>query len=229
MSKKGKFIVMEGGEGSGKTSVINFLKEKFADRADRNDLVFTREPGGTEIGEKIRNLLMDKDNKDILPITELFLFCGARAQHVRELILPSLLAGKTVISDRFDASTVAYQIFGREKSELFEDFLKLNSVAKNKIEPDAVIWLDVDPETGLRRKEKSEEGKSTRFDDEKIEFHRRVRTGFQSFLKQDWIELFLSSDYVSCKEKWHRIDTNIRTLDEVKNEVLEIVSKILNS
>lgn len=227
--KRGKFIVIEGGEGSGKTSVMSFLKEKFA---NRNDLVFTREPGGTGISEKIRNLLMDKNNKDILPITEIFLFCGARAQHVMELISPSLLAGKNVISDRFDASTVAYQLFGRGKVELMADFLKLNAIAKNEIEPNAVIWLDVDPETGLRRKERSEEGKSTRFDEEKLEFHRRVRSGFQSFLKQEWIGSFLNSDDDDCeycKEVWHRIDTNTMSLGEVKNETFEIVSKILNS
>lgn len=227
MSKRGKFVAIEGGEGSGKTSVVKFLEEKLV---NRGDVVFTREPGGTAVGEKVRNLLMDKGNKDILPITELFLFCGARAQHVKELISPSLKAGKTVISDRFDASTVAYQLFGREKLDLMEDFLKLNAIAKNEIEPDAVIWLDVDPEIGLARKEKSEEGKSTRFDDEKLEFHRRVRKGFQSFLKQEWIDSFLNNDNrFDSKEMWHRIDTNTMSLDEVKNETLEIVSKILNS
>mgnify|MGYP001619810843 FL=1 len=150
MNKKGKFIVIEGGEGSGKTSVIKFLKEAFGYSNDV--VVFTREPGGTVIGEKIRNLLMDKGNKDILPITELFLFCGARAQHVSELIIPSLKSGKHVVSDRFDASTIAYQLFGRNKMELLNSFLTLNNIAKEEIEPDAVIWLDVSPEIGLERK-----------------------------------------------------------------------------
>ena len=149
MNKRGKFIVIEGGEGSGKTSVIDFLKDNFI---DKNNFVFTREPGGTIIGEKIRNLLMNKGNKNILPITDLFLFCGARAQHVSELIIPSLKSGKHVVSDRFDASTIAYQLFGRNKMELLNSFLTLNNIAKEEIEPDAVIWLDVSPEIGLERK-----------------------------------------------------------------------------
>lgn len=219
MKEKGKFIAIEGGEGSGKTSVINFLKEVF-DNSD--NVVFTREPGGTTISEKIRNLLMDKGNKDILPITELFLFCGARAQHVEELIIPSLNDGKSVISDRFDASTVAYQLFGRQKMELLKDFLALNSVAKKQIEPDAVVWLDVSPEIGLLRKEKSHEGKTTRFDEEKIEFHRRVREGFKSCFKKSNIDSPISSI-------WYRIDTDNISLDDVKKEAMSIIEKTLDS
>lgn len=218
MNKKGKFIAIEGGEGSGKTSVLNFLKEAF-DNSD--DVVFTREPGGTTTSEKIRNLLMDKGNKDILPITELFLFCGARAQHVEELIIPSLNDGKSVISDRFDASTVAYQLFGRQKMELLKDFLALNFVAKKQIEPDAVVWLDVSPEIGLLRKEKSQEGKTTRFDEERIEFHRRVREGFESCFKKSNIDSPISS-------VWYRIDTDNISLDDVKKGAMSIVEKTLD-
>lgn len=216
---KGKFIVLEGGEGSGKTGAINFLKEAFN---NSDNIVFTREPGGTTVGEKIRNLLMNKGNKDILPVTELFLFCGARAQHVNELIIPSLKSGKHVISDRFDASTIAYQLFGRNKMELLNSFLAINSIAKQKVEPDAVIWLDVTPEIGLMRKEKSQEGKTTRFDDERLEFHQKVRDGFASCFRKNHVNSLLAT-------VWHRIDTDNLFLEDVKKEVISVVEKTLDS
>lgn len=219
MNKRGKFIVIEGGEGSGKTSVMSFLEEAFD---NSGDVVFTREPGGTAIGEKIRNLLMDKNNKDILPITELFLFCGARAQHMEELIIPSLNLGKSVISDRFDASTIAYQLFGRQKMDLLNSFLALNNIAKKEVQPDAVIWLDVDPSVGLLRKEKSQEGKTTRFDEEKLEFHRKVRKGFEVCFEKSNIDSPISTI-------WHRIDTNNISLDDAKKATLHLVEKILDS
>lgn len=219
MSKKGKFIVLEGGEGSGKTSILKFLKEVFG---NSENIVFTREPGGTSIGEKIRNLLMDKNNKDMFPITELFLFCGARAQHIEELIIPSLNSGKSVVSDRFDTSTMAYQLFGRNKMELLKDFLALNSIAKKEVQPDAVIWLDVDPSVGLLRKEKSQEGKTTRFDEEKLEFHRKVRKGFEVCFEKSNIDSPISTI-------WHRIDTNNISLDDAKKATLHLVEKILDS
>lgn len=218
---KGKFVVIEGGEGSGKTSVINFLREAFD---NCNDIVFTREPGGTNIGEKIRTVLMDKTNNKMTVLTELFLFCGVRAQHISELIIPSLKVGKHVISDRFDASTIAYQLFGRNRFEMLHSFLTLNNIAKQEVEPDAVIWLDVSPEIGLSRKEKSQEGKSTRFDEEKIEFHRRVREGFESCFKKNNIDSPISS-------VWYRIDTDNISLDNVRKEILNLIEKIgiLNS
>ena len=211
--------MIEGGEGSGKTSVINFLKGNFL---VNNNIVLTREPGGTAIGEKIRDLLMDKNNKDILPITELFLFCGARAQHIEELIIPSLKAGKTVVSDRFDASTIAYQLFGRNRMELLNSFLAINNIAKKQIEPDMVIWLDVSPEIGLLRKEKSQEGKTTRFDEEKLEFHRKVREGFASCFRKVNIDSPINTI-------WYRIDTDNISLNDVEEETLYLIEKILES
>ena len=86
------------------------------------NIVFTREPGGTSIGEKIRNLLMDKNNKDMFPITELFLFCGARAQHIEELIIPSLNSGKSVVSDRFDTSTIVLSAVWQEQNGIIKRF-----------------------------------------------------------------------------------------------------------
>lgn len=219
MSKKGKFIVIEGGEGAGKTSVIEHLREKFK---HEENLVFTREPGGTNIAEQIRVILMDKKNTEMNALTELFLFCGARAQHIEELIAPSIRSGKNVISDRFYFSTIAYQIFGRERMDLLNHFLSLNNIAKQKIEPDVAIWLDVSPEIGLSRRGKSKEGKITRFDEEELKFHRKVREGFDSCFRKNHIDSVLITT-------WHKINTDNLSLENVKEKVMSIVEKTLNS
>ena len=116
---KGLFVVIEGGEGTGKDTQIDLLKEKFA---GREDVVFTREPGGTIVGEKIREVLLAKGSGPISVETELLLFLAARAQIVREIVAPALCAGKMVISNRFGLSTAAYQIYGRERPE-YPEFL----------------------------------------------------------------------------------------------------------
>lgn len=212
--KKGRFIVLEGGEGAGKGMCIDYLKERLN---GRGDMIFTREPGGTPIAEKIRELLLSKDNNGMSPLTELFLFCGARAQHVNELIKPALESGKKVISDRFEDSTIAYQLFGRCRGELRDVFNSLNNIAKDGVNPDAVILLDVPVLIGLARKRKSGDGLCTRFDEEKVDFHDMVRAGF---LEQ----------YQFAKESgksWYIVETTVMTEQEVKEKVLKIVKKIL--
>lgn len=216
--KKGKFIVIEGGEGAGKGVVMADLRQRLA---DCNDVIFTREPGGTEIAEKIRALLLSKGNEAMLPLTELFLFCGARAQHVNELIKPASESGKNVISDRFDASTIAYQIFGRQRPEYLKTFNQLNGIAKAGIEPDVVVYLDVDPRIGLERKCKSQDGLCSRFDEEKMDFHNRVRAGY----------LFQYQEAVRNRSNpvWFLIPTTEMKEEEVKDEVWKIVFNLLNS
>ena len=120
--KKGRFIVLEGGEGAGKGMCIDYLKEQLN---GRGDMIFTREPGGTPIAEKIRELLLDKGSEGTLPLTELFLFCGARARHVQELIKPALESGKNVICDRFEASTMVYQVYGRQRRNMLMYLINL--------------------------------------------------------------------------------------------------------
>ncbi|MFQ5661752.1 MAG: dTMP kinase [Candidatus Paceibacteria bacterium] len=220
MKKKRKFIVLEGGEGSGKTSVINFLKRKFS---QRQDIIFTREPGGTETGAKIRKILMDKKNKKITGLTELFLFCADRAQHVSELIIPALKSGKHVISDRFDRSTIAYQIVARGIEDL-NVFNQLNSIAKQGVEPDGIIYLDVTPKVGLERKSKSKEGKCTRFDKEDLHFHQRVRKGFNACGQMMNMKRLEDGRYIKI---WHRVNTTHKSEDKVKQDVLNLVKKIL--
>lgn len=217
MKNRGKFIVIEGGEGAGKGVCVSFLKEQLV---GRDDIIFTREPGGTLVAEKIRALLLDRNNIGMSPLTELFLFCGARAQHVNELIKPALESGKNVICDRFEASTVAYQIYGRQRPEYIEALNRFNIIAKAGIESDLVIYLDVNPRIGLERKYKSQEGLCSRFDEEKLSFHERVREGFMS-------QCLMAIEKKISNPVWYLIPTSESSEKEVKSMVLQIVKKIL--
>lgn len=225
--KRGKFIILEGGEGAGKGSNIDNLKIMLK---DRNDILFTREPGGTPVAEEIRDLLLKKDAENrkgekIDALTELFLFCAARAQHIALTIKPMIESGKHVICDRFDLSTAAYQIFGRERHDLEGVFHQLNSIAKDGIDPDLLIYLDVDPEIGLARKSASKDGICTRFDEEKMEFHNRVRQGYMVQFVNEAADK--GSGVKKTKAKWYLIDTNNQPEDGVKKAVWNIVEKTL--
>jgi dTMP kinase len=209
--RKGKLIALEGCEGSGKTSVLNALKGAYEGSPQ---FVFTREPGGTAISEEIRGILMAGSSKGMTPLTELLLFCSARAQHCEEIITPALKNGRVVICDRFEASTVAYQLWGRNRFNLLEAFEKINTFAKQGIsKPDITIFLDVDPEVGLQRKKG--QGENTRFDSEKLEFHNKVRQGFMA--------QYLGSP------TWECIDTTSISEDEVCEKALAIVAKFLST
>lgn len=172
--KKGKFIAFEGGEGSGKDTNINHLKKDYADRAD---IVFTREPGGTVLGERIRELVLTKNSNAMSIKTELMLFLAARAQLMEDVVIPALAAGKTVVSNRFGLSTIAYQIYGREKKEYLPFLLSTSEFVVGNCKPDAYILLDIEPEIGIKRVV-SRNGEITRFDTEKLAFHKRVREGY---------------------------------------------------
>jgi len=182
--KHGKFITIDGGEGSGKSSIVEFLK----DELPRDQVMFTREPGGTEIAEAIRSLVLSKDfDEDINVVTELFLMCAARSQHVKNKILPALESGKDVISDRFSLSTYAYQLYGEKRLDLFSQVTQMDAMARGAVhngqaligglKTDLQIILNVDVKVGLARM-KSRKGKTNRFDVKNIAFHDRVREGF---------------------------------------------------
>ena len=178
MAKKGTFIVFEGGEGSGKDTLINLLKEKLS---GRTDVVYTRAPGGTLLGDHIRKLLLSHESADLHPRTELLLFLATHTELVEKVIAPALQAGKTVISNRFTPSTIAYQIYGREQQEhlmLAREALRL---VTRGIVPDICIYLDVPPELGAQRTKKRPES-LTRFDEEELAFHERVREGYKKHL-----------------------------------------------
>lgn len=173
---KGLFITFEGPDGAGKTTQIKHLKEYL--QSVKKSVILTREPGGTELSELIREILLDARHTEMDYRTELLLYAAARAQHVHELILPALNQGKIVICDRFADSTLAYQGFGRGIDlDLIE---KINSIATSGVEPDLTILLDIDVCKGLQRVNTSRGRAIDRLEAEKLDFHEKVRQGFLS-------------------------------------------------
>ncbi|HBM45857.1 MAG: Thymidylate kinase [Parcubacteria group bacterium GW2011_GWF2_38_76] len=206
--KKGKFIVIEGDDGSGKSSAIDYLKKKFG---GRKDVVFSKEPGGTLVGDKIRTILQDKENEDMSVMTDLLLYSASRAENIEKVILPALNSGVHVICDRFDLSTLAYQIYARGRQDYLKFFEKLNKFVIADCKPDLYLFLDVSPEIGAERSRKRGEELS-RFDAKSIEFHSRVRDGYRVHLRQ----------------KPHKIiDTNCMSLEDVRVKAHKIIVSIL--
>lgn len=204
--ERGKFIVLEGGEGSGKTTIGERLKVKFP------EIVYTQDPGGTAIGEHIRALLMADETTGIDTRAELLLFLAGRAQLVSEIIRPALLSGKNVISNRFGLSSIAYQMYGRERPELLQFFRSVSEIITEGAKPDACILLDVTPETGAARVHARPEV-PTRFDKESLDFHARVREGLKKHVGE------FGKPFVIDAEK---------PLEEVWKDVLNAVQFVLS-
>ncbi|AXA68189.1 dTMP kinase [Pseudomonas oryzihabitans] len=170
---QGCLIVCDGNNGAGKSSVIRAI-EKFLHSRGRSYLV-TREPGGTRIGEKIRSVVLDPETPELCDTTELLLFAAARAQHLKEKIIPAIQAGKVVVCDRFTPATVAFQHYGRRiPLSLVQS---INGFALEGFSPNLNIILDVDPEIGMRRVASRGEGLD-RMEMQKLEFLTRAREGF---------------------------------------------------
>ena len=165
------FITFEGGEGSGKSSQAEELCRWLSTQGI--PAILTHEPGGTELGEKISDLVKWAQNTDISPMTELLLFNASRAQHVKEVIRPALYEGKAVICDRFDDSTTAYQSYGRGLD--LEMVKSINDTATGGLRPNLTVLLDISVKDGLARKRGE---KLDRFEKEDLDFHRKVREGY---------------------------------------------------
>lgn len=172
---KGFFISVEGSDGSGKSTQIAKIEEYLKSR--NQEILLTREPGGTEISEKIRALLLDPSNKGMTAKTEMLLYAAARAQHLEEFIRPNLGQGKNVLSDRFTDSSIAYQGFGRELGDIVAE---VNYIATGGFLPDITFFLELPPEVGIARKKTEENHKMDRLELEKQEFHERVYHGYQA-------------------------------------------------
>ena len=170
------FITIEGPEGSGKSSVTKKVAERL--EKEGNDIVFTREPGGTDISEQIRNIILDKNNTKMDPMTEAMLYAASRRQHLVEKIWPLSKEGKIVISDRYLDSSLAYQ--GGARGLGIDNILQLNNFATEGSFPDLTLLFDIDPRIGLKRIAANANREVNRLDLEKIEFHDSVRKTFLS-------------------------------------------------
>ncbi|MDB5194753.1 MAG: dTMP kinase [Parcubacteria group bacterium] len=213
----GRFIVLEGGEGAGKSSAMKMLEAYLP----RENTVFTREPGGTPLAQKIRQMLLQEavegahtnvieEPIEISPLTHFALFWAARRAHVEEIIAPALKAGRNVVCDRFDASTWAYQIWGQEQPELIPLFRMMREhFVIRDARPYLYVYLDVEPEVGIARTKRR--GIENEFDKKTIEFYKRVQRGYREFLGS-----------YPCRS----IDAN-RPEPEVSLDVLEVVMSAL--
>ena len=202
------FITLEGPEGSGKSCQIPglaaFIREK------GYEVLTTREPGGTAIGDQVRQVIMNLKNTEMNPRTEILLFCAARAQIVDQVIRPALRRGEVVISDRYGDSTLAYQGYGH-RMDL--DILKqILSFATGGLKPDLTLLLDVDVEEGLRRRRCSG-GEWNRLDAYEVEFHKRVRAGYHELAKAE-------------PDRWEVIDANLN-VEMVQSNIRKVIERKL--
>ena len=175
---KGLFITLEGGDGAGKSTQIRNIERFFTEKG--LVVVHTREPGGTPISEKLRNILLDNDNSEMFAETEMLIYAASRAQHVRELVIPALERGEIVICDRFVDSSVAYQAYGRELGDMVSE---VNRYATGGLRPDITFWLDIDPAAGRARAARA--GELDRLELEKLDFHYRVYEGYKKIAENE--------------------------------------------
>lgn len=173
---RGKFIVVEGGDGTGKGTCLEYLQQKLVGQP----VIFTQEPGGTEIGQEIRETLLRHREETFEPLAELFLFAASRAQHVGQKIKPALDGGTPVVCDRFAASSFAYQIYGNEREELIPIFHLVHEPILALATPDLYILLDLDP--AIAEERMRGRGAKNRLDQKERAYHQRVRQGYLDYL-----------------------------------------------
>lgn len=172
---RGKFITFEGADGSGKTTQIEKIKTYLEQRGQK--CILTREPGGSDLGNKIREILLHYDG-EVDSLCELLLYMADRAQHVKKIIIPALNAGLTVLCDRYTDSSVAYQGYARGLD--IERIMELNKIATDGLEPDLTIVFDVETEVAMQRVGEIKD----RLEQEGIEFHKKLRNGYLELSKK---------------------------------------------
>lgn len=203
---KGKFIVFEGGEGSGKSTILEKIYNWMVE--EKKECIKTREPGGIKISEQIREIILDSENTEMDGRTEALLYAAARRQHLVETIMPALKEGKIVLCDRFIDSSLAYQGYARGLG--IEEIYKINEFAIGECMPNISILFDIEPSIGLERISKNKNREVNRIDLEKIDFHNRVREGYN--------EVFETS-----KGRMIKIDAS-KTIDAVYEDVKKIIT-----
>lgn len=203
---KGCFITFEGIDGSGKSTQISLLEKKLRDAG--YDVLLTREPGGTEIGEKIRSIILDPSNDDMDQMTEAYLYASSRAQLVRQVIVPAVNEGKIVICDRFVDSSIAYQAYGRQMGETIE---LLNSFAVGECLPDITFLLRIEPENTRSRMEGRELDRIEMASDD---FHYRTFLGYDQIAAANPDRVVVIDGKDSVEHIHELIMINLQRLDE---------------
>jgi dTMP kinase len=181
------FITLEGPDGSGKTTQIRLLHDALV--AAGHDVLLTREPGGTAIGDQIRAVLHDVANKELVATAEILLYSASRAQLVAQVIRPALAAGKIVLCDRYADSTMAYQGYGRGLD--LEALKAITHFATGDLKPDLTVLLDLEPEVGLSRRQVGG-GEWNRMDQQELDFYQRVRQGYMALAAEEpdrWVQM----------------------------------------
>ena len=213
--KRGIFLTIEGIDGSGKTTQALLLKDYLKKHKSRQ-VILTREPGGTKAGEMIRKILLKKSGVDITPLTELLLYEADRTQHLKEVITPALKEGKIVISDRFFDATLAYQGFGRGVD--LKLIKKIDELICRKLIPDLTLFLDLPAENGIKRirerlkRASKKKKKETRFDEEPIGFHKRIRNGYRFLAKCEPHRIKIIDAREPRKEVFKKIVAHVNNL-----------------
>lgn len=210
-----RLISFEGGDGSGKSTQLKLLADYLSSRG--RACVCTREPGGTNLGKLIRKVLLEVGDEKISSQTEIFLYLADRAQHVQQVIQPALASGKIVLCDRFTDSTLAYQGYGRGAD--LRVLRQMNLIASGGIVPELTLLLNCPVELGLSRtaqrmeEQRAMQSREDRFEREQVEFHERVRQGFQELARAE-------------PERIHVLDAS-RSIREVHEQIKEIVERKL--
>lgn len=201
---KGLFITFEGGEACGKSTQVALLKEYILQKQNKDMFIFTREPGGTDLGETIRDLLLHNKNVNITPRAELLLFLAARAQLYADCIRPQLDLGNVVIADRFYDSTIVYQGYARSVMPP-EQILNLNLEILDNLTPDMTFYFKISPKTAMLRKGKDAE--LDKIESLGLDFHEKVANGYDTLIKK-------------FPERFHVIDAT-KSVAEIHQEIVQ--------
>lgn len=201
------FITFEGPDGAGKTTIISMVARQF------EGAILTREPGGIDIAEQIRSVILNKENTAMDPRTEALLYAAARRQHLIEKVKPALEEGKVVFCDRFVDSSLAYQGYARGLG--IDEVLNINQFAIENMMPNLTIYFDIEPEEGLKRINKNKGREINRLDLENLEFHQKVREGYHHILER-------------FTDRIVKIDAS-GTLDEVFQKTIQIINDKLEA